>query len=241
VTPLALDLGDLDSVRACGQRFLDLGLPLTALVNNAGVAGRRGLTDSGFEYAFGVNHVGHFLLTELLLPRLLESASVGRDARVVIVASRAHRFAKSVDFTRFTKPTQTRFGVEEYGTSKLANIWHASELARRYGPQGLLAYSVHPGVVRTNIWRHVPWPIRPAMVKLRRMKTVEEGAATSLHCILNANASQNGAYFSDCTPTEPSALAKDAALASKLYEESLKLVEAADSESTTSVISPAVG
>ncbi len=93
-TFLELDLGDLDSVRACADAFLATGQPLHGLVNNAGLAGKRGLTESGFEIAFGTNHVGPFLLTTLLIDRLKESA----PARIVNVASDAHFRVKAIDY-----------------------------------------------------------------------------------------------------------------------------------------------
>ncbi len=124
---LALDLGNFDSVRACAQAFLARDEPLHVLINNAGLAGRRGMTSSGFELAFGTNHVGPFLLTSLLLDRLRESA----PARIVNVASGAHFGATGIDFEAVRKPTRTITGMREYSISKLANVIHAQELARR--------------------------------------------------------------------------------------------------------------
>ena len=100
-----LELGDLGSVRACANAFLHAAVePLHGLINNAGLAGQRGLTASGFELAFGTNHIGTFLLTELLTPRLLESA----PARVVNVASIGHFKAKGIDFEAVRRKTRTR-------------------------------------------------------------------------------------------------------------------------------------
>jgi NAD(P)-dependent dehydrogenase (short-subunit alcohol dehydrogenase family) len=107
---LPLELGDHASIRACAKLFLVRGLPLHLLVNNAGLAGARGLTRSGFEMAFGVNHMGHFVLTRLLRERLIESA----PARVVTVASRAHTFAGEIDWAALRRSTATWLGVKEY-------------------------------------------------------------------------------------------------------------------------------
>jgi NAD(P)-dependent dehydrogenase (short-subunit alcohol dehydrogenase family) len=101
---LPLDLGSLSSVRACAEAFLANGEPLHALVNNAGVAGKRGVTDSGFELTFGTNYVGPFLLTNLLLERLRQSG----PARIVNVASDAHFSAKGIDFEAVRRPTRSR-------------------------------------------------------------------------------------------------------------------------------------
>ena len=91
---LELDLGRFESVRSCAASFAATGLPLHVLINNAGVAGARGVTPSGFELAFGVNHLGHFLFTQLLLPQL---RAAGRS-RVVTVASKAHYQARGIDW-----------------------------------------------------------------------------------------------------------------------------------------------
>jgi retinol dehydrogenase-12 len=115
---IALDLGDLDSVRQCAQALNARELPLHLLVNNAGLAGQKGFTKSGFELAFGVCHVGHFLLTRLLLDRLKAAA----PSRVVVVASRAHRHAKSIDFAAVRQPSRSRGGLMDYSVAKLANI-----------------------------------------------------------------------------------------------------------------------
>ena len=118
---LALDLGDLDSVRRCAEAFLATGEPLHVLINNAGVAGSRGMTASGFERMFGTNHVGPFLFTGLLLDRLRSSA----PARIVTVASAAHYNATGIDWNAVRRPTRSFTGMREYSVSKLANVLHA--------------------------------------------------------------------------------------------------------------------
>ena len=195
---LTLDLGDLDSVRACAAAFLETGEPLHGLINNAGLAGQRGITASGFELAFGTNHVGPFLLTSLLLDRLRESA----PARIVNVASEAHFRARGIDFEQVRTPTRTRTGLAEYGVSKLANVLHAQELARRLADTGVTTYSLHPGVVASDVWRSIPWPIRP-LIKLR-MRSPAEGALTSVYCATSVEvADQTGRYYQDCQEKMP--------------------------------------
>jgi NAD(P)-dependent dehydrogenase (short-subunit alcohol dehydrogenase family) len=187
---LALDLGDLDSVRACADAFLATGQPLHGLINNAGLAGKRGTTRSGFEIAFGTNYVGPFLLTQLLLGRLRESA----PARIVNVASDAHYSAKGIDYEAIRQSTTSRTGLPEYSVSKFANVLHAQELARRLDGTGVTTYALHPGVIASDIWRQVPWPIRPLM-KLR-MHSTEDGAKTSLHCATSSDlAGESGLYY----------------------------------------------
>jgi retinol dehydrogenase-12 len=209
-----LDLSDLDSVRACASVVLAKNEPLHVLINNAGLAGRKALTKQGFELTFGVNHLGHFLLTQLLLPRLLQQPS-----RVVNVSSKAHYGASGIDFAELRRPGKGLGAFHAYEVSKLANVLHAKELARRYGAQGLHAYSLHPGVVASDVWRQVPQPFR-ALMKLRMISN-EEGAKTTLYCAASPEvAEQNGLYYDECREKTPSAAAQNAELAAELWQKS---------------------
>lgn len=215
---LELELGELDSVRACAAAFLATGEPLHGLINNAGLAGSRGMTPSGFELAFGTNHVGTFLLTELLTERLVQSA----PARVVNVASVGHYQANGIDFEAVRRPTRTRTAFPEYCVSKLANVLHAAELARRLQGTGVTTYSLHPGTVATDVWRKVPWPIRPLM--LRRMDSPQEGARTSLYCATAPQlADRTGRYYDACAEKTP-AKTVTPQLAAELWERSAEWV-----------------
>jgi retinol dehydrogenase-12 len=211
---LSLDLGDLDSVRRCAEAFLSTGEPLHVLINNAGVAGSRGMTASGFERMFGTNHVGPSLLTGLLLERLRASA----PARIVNVASAAHYNARGIDWDAVRRPTQSLTGMREYSVSKLANVLHAQELSRRLEGSAVTTYSLHPGVIASDIWRRVPWPVRPLMK--RRMDSPEQGAQTSLYCAASDDvAGESGRYYDDCRAKEPGAAAT-ATLAAELWRRS---------------------
>jgi NAD(P)-dependent dehydrogenase (short-subunit alcohol dehydrogenase family) len=211
---LPLDLGDFDSVRACAEDFLARDEPLHVLVNNAGLAGQRGATTSGFELAFGVNHVGHFLLTNLLLDRLTAS----RPARIVNVSSIAHYQARGIDYDAVRKPTKSVTGLPEYAVSKLANVLHAQELARRVDGSGVTTYSLHPGAIASNVWRRVPWPF-DAIMKLF-MQSTEQGAQTSLYCATAPElAKVSGRYYDDCAEKEPSKVATPE-LAADLWQKS---------------------
>jgi NAD(P)-dependent dehydrogenase (short-subunit alcohol dehydrogenase family) len=215
---LRLDLGDLASVRACADEFLRAGEPLHGLINNAGLAGQRGMTESGFELAFGSNYVGPFLLTGLLLDRLRESA----PARIVNVASIGHYRASGIDYEAVRRRTKSLTGFAEYCVSKLGNVLHAQELARRLNGTGVTTYSLHPGEVASDIWRRVPWPVRP-LIK-RRMLSPADGARTSLYCATSTDvAADSGYYYDDCRRVEPSAVAT-AELASELWERSIDWV-----------------
>ena len=211
---LPLDLADLDSVRACASAFLARGEPLHVLVNNAGVAGRHGLTRQGFELTFGVNHLAHFALTNALLGCLTASA----PARVVTVASDAHYSARGIDFEAVRRPARGITGLHEYAVSKLCNVLFSAELARRTADTGVTTYALHPGVVASDIWRRVPWPVRPLMT--RRMLTVDEGAATSLYCATSPDVTQDsGKFYDKCAERAPSRFATPE-LAAELWKRS---------------------
>ncbi|HUC57538.1 MAG TPA: SDR family oxidoreductase [Streptosporangiaceae bacterium] len=213
---LPLDLADLSSVRACAEEFLALGEPLHVLINNGGVAGRHGITADGFELQFGVNHLGHFALTQLLLPRLQEN----QEARIVSVSSEASFWAKGINFGALRHRTRSLIGMHEYSVSKLCNVLHMQELARRLEGSGARTYSLHPGRVASDIWRPVPWPAR--RIVTRGMLTTEQGAQTSLYCATSADvAGDTGKYYDNCRVTEPSKAATPD-LAAELWQYSEK-------------------
>jgi NAD(P)-dependent dehydrogenase (short-subunit alcohol dehydrogenase family) len=218
VDVLALDLADLASVRAAAAHVIDRGWRIAGLINNAGVAGTRGRTRDGFELAFGVNHLGHFLLTRLLEERLRDSA----PARVVNVSSDAHLRVEGVDFTLLRQTTPTRTGLREYGVSKLCNVLFTRELARRWAGSGVTSYSVHPGLIATDIWRHVPQPLRWLMTRL--MATPEEGAATTLMCATAPELAEvSGRYYRNRHEGRSSRAAQDDALADRLWRYSAEM------------------
>ena len=194
-----LDLSSLTSVRACAAAFLARGEPLHVLVNNAGLGGQRGLTVDGFELHFGVNHLGHYALTLLLLDRLTAS---GPDARIVNVSSAAHYGAPGIDFDALRRRTASFTGQREYAVSKLCNVLFTRELTRRLDGSGVTAHALHPGVVASDIWRRVPRLVRPLITA--RMLTTEQGAVTSLYCATwPALAASGGGYYDKCAVQEP--------------------------------------
>ena len=211
---LALDLADLESVRACAAAFLARGEPLHVLINNAGVGGAHGLTRQGFEMTFGVNHLGHFALTQLLLERLTDSA----PSRIVNVSSDAHYNARGIDFEAVRRPARNITALHEYAVSKLCNVLFTQELARRLEGTGVTSYALHPGVVASDIWRRVPWPVRPLIT--RRMLSVTEGAATSLYCATSPDVAQaSGRFYDKCAERAPSPVATPE-LAAELWQRS---------------------
>lgn len=214
---LELDLSSLASVERAAKTYLDSGAPLDVLVNNAGVLGRRGTTKDGFELSFGTNHLGPFRLTLQLLPLLQKSPS----PRVVNVASAVHHFAGRIDWDALRRPTKSLSAFPEYFVSKLCNILFTQELARGRKAPKIPSYSLHPGVVGSEIFRWIG-PLKP-VVKLFLL-TVEEGAQTSLYCATSPNvASESGLYYDKCAPRAPSAAASDEALASELWDRCLEM------------------
>lgn len=213
---LPLDLSELASVRRCAEDLLARDEALHVLVNNAGVAGVKGITRDGFQLTFATNHLGPFLFTLLLLPKLRERPG----ARIVNVASRAHYRPRAMDFESFRR-REGLTGFPEYSLSKLCNVLFTAELARGKAGPNVHSYAVHPGVIASEVWREVPWPIRPLM--MMRMKTPEQGALSSLRCATSPDvAADDGLYYDeDGSPKTTSRLARDPQLARELWERSV--------------------
>jgi NAD(P)-dependent dehydrogenase (short-subunit alcohol dehydrogenase family) len=119
------------------------------------------------------------------------------------------------------RPTKSLTAAKEYGVSKLANILFSAELGRQLIGTGVSAYSVHPGVVATNLWRHVPKFLLPVL-KMRPMLTAAQGARTTLHCVLDAPQTETGLYYADSRVQTPSKIAQDPELARCLWEQSMQ-------------------
>lgn len=217
-----LDLGSLSTTRQSAAALRERGEAIHVLVNNAGLAGSRGLTPDGFELAFGVNHLGPFLFTLELLP-LLRAAGT---ARIVNVASRAHKRVHRFDLEAVQRPTKSLTAFPEYAVSKLANVYASRELGRRLAGTGITTYAVHPGVVASDIWRKVPWPAR-AIAKLF-MVSNEEGAKTQIWCATAPElAQQTGLYYANCREKALQGLGNDDALARALWDRSIAWTGAA--------------
>ncbi|OGM45305.1 short-chain dehydrogenase [Aspergillus bombycis] len=208
---LHLDLNSLASVRACAEEFNSRSHSLNVLIANAGVmACPEGRTADGFETQFGTNHVAHFLLFDLLKSRLLSSSTPAFNSRVIIVASSAHRIA-SVHFDNLTLEGEYE-PWKAYGQSKTANIWTANEIERRYGAQGLHAFSLHPGAIATELLRHISdeqkadWEGNEFLTNY--WKSPEQGAATSVWgAVARELEGTGGKYLDDCQiapPADPS-------------------------------------
>jgi dehydrogenase/reductase SDR family protein 13 len=217
---IGLDLGDLASVRAGATELLRRDHPIHVLVNNAGLASVRGRTKDGFELAFGTNHLGHYLLTRMLLDRVQKSAAPGTPARIVNVSSHSHYSAKTIDFDAVQDASRSVTGLHEYEVSKLANVLFTKELARRLDAAQVTAYALHPGVIASDIWqRRVP-RFLSALPRLF-MKNTTEGAKTSVYCATSVDvANHTGRYYADCKEKRPNRAADDAELARALWDRS---------------------
>lgn len=205
---LQLDLASLSSSRAAAQAFERSQRPLDVLINNAGVGGVSGLTEDGFELHFGVNHLGHFMLTHHL------RRTFRPGTRIVVVSSEAHRHARDIDYERVRRKNSILKIWSDYAVSKLANIAFARKLAELQ--PDWCTYALHPGVVDTNIF--------PALVKplfIRNGLTPEQGALTSVWCATSPEVvNHSGSYYSHMAPRDPSQTALNDTLADELWERS---------------------
>jgi retinol dehydrogenase-12 len=208
-----VDVSDLGSVRRAAESFLASGRPLDVLVNNAGVAGTRTLSADGFDLTYATNHIGPFLLTSLLLPALQRAP----QGRIVNVSSVGHLQAKAIDWSLLERRTEPRrAGFRDYTVTKLMNVLHAKELARRLEGTRMTTYALHPGGVASGIWRSVRQPLRWLIMQF--LITNEEGARTQLYCATAPElASQTGRYYDKCREARSNPLADDPALARELW------------------------
>ncbi|KAI9372249.1 hypothetical protein BJX61DRAFT_553024 [Aspergillus egyptiacus] len=241
---LELDLSSLASVRTCAAEFLRRSPTLNILINNAGImVPPEGRTADGFETQFGTNHLGHFLLTQILKHTLIASATPELPSRLIMVSSSAHR-ASEVDFTDSNFASRDYDAWTAYGQSKTAMIWTANEIDRRYGAQGLHAFSLHPGSIASGLQKYVSDELRqrwageiPADSLAAAAKSPEQGAATTVWAaVAKCLEGKGGLYLEDCQIIGP--LAADAGLldpgyapwvydgsrAERLYGLSMKLV-----------------
>jgi len=210
---LRLDLADLASVRRAAAAVLADGRPLDVLVNNAGVAGTNALSRDGFDLTYATNHIGPFLLTTLIRPVLVQSA----QGRIVNVSSAAHLQAPPIDWSLLQRRTSSRrSGFQDYAVTKLMNVLHAKELARRLSGTRVTTYALHPGGVASNIWRALPRPIQWGL-KLFLLSN-EAGARTQLYCATAPElATVSGRYYDKSREAPCNPLADDPALAGELW------------------------
>jgi len=217
-----LDLNSLESVRQFAKKMEKEDIHY--LINNAGVMfPPHGLTKDGFEVQLGVNHLGHFLLTMLLIDNLKRN-----KARVINLSSLGHTYCRpEMDLSDIRDPGKKYSKMYLYGRSKLANVLFTKELQSRYGKDGIVSYSLHPGNIMTELGRHLGWiNAATAMIQPLFMKTPWEGAQTTLYAVLcDTTKVPPGSYLADCDVKEsgnPNVYNKE--LQKKLWEISEKAV-----------------
>lgn len=222
IVPLACELSAPASVRACAEAVKRDGAELDALICNAGIMALPELEQvQGYEKQFFTNHVGHFILVTSLLDRLAPAG------RVVVVASSAHRRAPAEGVQLDNLSGERGYSPwTAYGQSKLANILFARELARRLSGTDKTANALHPGVIATNLTRHMSAVTRAAWSVGAPIaaKSIPEGAATQCYVATRPElAGVSGEYFADCNLAPSSKKARDMELARRLWEESERI------------------
>ncbi|EFJ20923.1 hypothetical protein SELMODRAFT_108387 [Selaginella moellendorffii] len=229
-----LDLGSFASIRTFVDEFKSLNAPLNILINNAGVICRGlQLSEEKMELQFAINHLGHFLLTKLLLDTMIRTSEETRiEGRIVNISSKAHAIlTDSTDFQKLnTENRMSNWHPTLYAGSKLANILHVKELSRQLKERraNITANALHPGVVHTQIFRN----LRPAIqsyisICSLLMRPVPQGAATTCYVATHSRVNGiSGRYFEDCNEATCSPLANDMALAKELWNFSESFIEA---------------
>ena len=224
-TPIAADLADLGSVRSAVAAVRSTGRRLDGIIANAGIMALPELQQrSGYELQFFTNHVGHFALVTDLVDTLTD------NGRVVVLSSEAHRISEQTGLEIDNLSGERDYHPwRMYGRSKLANILFARSLAARFSAAGSArtANALHPGVIATNLARHIPDPEAMFERMRPRMKSIPQGAATQCYVATRPElAGTSGAYFSDCSEVDPIAFAKDDDLAEALWAKTEEIVAA---------------
>ncbi|RDD37269.1 Retinol dehydrogenase 11 [Trichoplax sp. H2] len=226
-----LDLGSLNSIRQFAKDINAKEERLDVLINNAGLAGPfyRDTTEDGFERMMGVNHLGHFLLTNLLLDLLKKS----QPSRIVVVTSEAHRTLVSEMNLEDLMSEKSHSGTSGYGHSKLANILFSLELSKRLKDTSITINSLHPGAVMTDLGRHIEdyLHLPPFLLEALRwtlsifVRDARQGAQTIICLAVDKSLqSVSGKYFADCEISRESAAARNETAAKLLWDISEKLV-----------------
>lgn len=205
------ELADLGSVSGAADRIKEEHPTATVLINNAGQGGRRGTTVDGFELAFGVNYLSHYLLTRKLLDGLITNS----PSRIINLSSNAHFNIKSFDPAGGSGRTKSLTGLPEYSYSKAAMAAFALELAGRLAGTGVKAVAVHPGVVATDGWRSVPQPFRWWIT--RRMLTATQGALPVVNAALDPDL-RSGSYLTPDGERSVHPLVADSTATRRLWE-----------------------
>ncbi len=235
----SLDLADLDSVRSAATEIAERYPEIHLLINNAGImACPPGRTAQGYELQFGTNHLGHFLLSCLLVPALSAAAAETGEARLVSLSSAGHKFADlNFDDPNYNEREYNKW--QAYGESKTANVLFTVGLEQRFGESGVHSLAVHPGVIMTELSRHMSQEDLEMLMARGgaeglKIKTTEQGSATSVWAATSPELEgRGGLYLEDCHIGEAAApgddggveaYAVDSAIADRLWSLSEELV-----------------
>ncbi|XP_038876124.1 short-chain dehydrogenase TIC 32, chloroplastic-like isoform X1 [Benincasa hispida] len=248
IDAMELDLSSTASVRKFASDYQSSGFPLNILINNAGImATPFGLSKDNIELQFATNHVGHFLLTNLLLENMKKTAAESKkEGRIVNVSSEAHRYTYPEGIRFDGINDESRYNkMQAYGQSKLSNVLHANELTRRFKEEGLniTANSLHPGIIATNLFRHLNYgnvvesvwqPILRLSLRIGivntvgklMFKNVQQGAATTCYVALHPQVKGvSGEYFLNSNLHKASQHGQDVDLAKKLWDFTTNLLK----------------
>ncbi|KAL4036336.1 hypothetical protein IC575_005069 [Cucumis melo] len=227
-----IDLSSLASVQSFCNQFLSLGLPLNILINNAGVFSKNlEFSEDKVELTFATNYLGHYLLTERLLEKMIETAAkTGIEGRIINVSSVVHGWVKKdgLSFRQMLNPNRYN-GTRAYAQSKLANILHAKELSRQLQGRNarVTINAVHPGIVKTAIIRAHKGFITDSLFFMasKLLKTTSQGASTTCYVALSSQTEgKSGKFYADCNETNCSSLANDELEAQKLWTQTRNLI-----------------
>ncbi|EFX86945.1 hypothetical protein DAPPUDRAFT_312400 [Daphnia pulex] len=222
-----LDMSSMDSVRAFGQAILDKNVPISLLINNAGIMFTPYvLTKDGFESQFAVNYLGHFLLTHLLMPRLLTAGTKDQPARIINLSSTAHAFGWFEINDLQAKNHYNKIGA--YSQSKSAQIMFTKVLDEQLSTENkpVKVYAVHPGFIRSNLYSQTWYAKFVSLTMGFMFKSEEQGAQRVVYFASSPQVEElNGNYFENCNVVKPIALVRNRDTQKKLWETSCQLLD----------------
>ncbi|PIA29233.1 hypothetical protein AQUCO_06100025v1 [Aquilegia coerulea] len=227
-----LDLSSFASIKRFCSEFLSLGLPLNILINNAGkYCQNLEFSDDKIEMTFATNYLGHFLLTEMLMEKMIITAQqTGIEGRIINVSSVVHSWVKrgKFNFNNMLNPKNYN-GTQAYAQSKLALILHTKYLAKQLEARNVRVTinAIHPGIVKTGIIGDLKGLVADSLFFMasKLLKSTPQGASTTCYLALSSRTNgSNGRYFADCNESPCSGLANDQAEAQKLWKQTLALI-----------------
>eukprot|EP01111_Echinosteliopsis_oligospora_P017963 TRINITY_DN7996_c0_g1_i2.p1 TRINITY_DN7996_c0_g1~~TRINITY_DN7996_c0_g1_i2.p1 ORF type:complete len:231 (+),score=44.32 TRINITY_DN7996_c0_g1_i2:175-867(+) len=225
-----MDLSDLESVQSAAHFFLSKNIPLDILILNAGVAKVGDTTKQGYELMFGVNYLGHFLFTTLVVPHIIQYSSPSSPSRIVVVCSSSHQLFSdpTYDIQKLPNTTWNLLNIfKGYGTSKLMTVYFMHSLARRLSNTNVTVNGLCPGIVFSEWHRNFPWYLRWVLAPIMKycFSTTEQGAGTIVYAATDATLSSTSSqYFTQSTISHCADFANNEEKEEELWQLSEKLV-----------------